>query len=198
MKRLLFRFIFLAYLCSGSLSLSAYPYEAEGKVGIFIPTTKRISEIFPAMPFLEVEGRYRFDQCWEVWSGVGWIYGVGNSQGCKNRTTVQVVPFTLGVRQYICIAPTLDAFLGLGGVWSLYSEHDHSPDLHQHISKNQFGGIIQGGLQHCFAEGIFFTCSVEYLYQKFSFHKVYEEHFTYRHDVNMSGVKVGCGIVYDF
>lgn len=54
------------------------------------------------------------------------------------------------------------------------------------------------GFRYQSIEGTFTSVFVEYMSQHFSFHKVYDKYFTYRHDVDMGGLKCGLGIVYEF
>lgn len=190
-------FIF-AWFCV-STSLGAQPWSVEGKAGAFFPTSNEISRIFnTAMPFVEVEGHYQFCTCWDAWASVGCIFSEGHALGCGDKTSIQVYPFTIGVSRIFPITCDLEGFLGIGGLWSLYHNKDHSSSVKENISGNTFGGLAKGGVRYFLQDRLAVTLFTEYLYQKFSFHKVYKDHFTYRHDVNMSGISLGLGFSYDF
>ena len=192
-------FFCAALLCSLPANGSAEPFALEGRAGAFIPSSSKIRNIFEvAMPFVELEGSYRFSSAWDTWAGVGYIFATGKSIDYRTTTTMNVIPFTLGVRHFFSLTCRVDGFLGLGGVWSLYRNHDYSPWVHQHISANAFGGIATGGFQYQWSEHFLSSFFAEYMYQRFHFNKVYPAHFTYRHDVNMSGTKIGVGIIYSF
>ena len=151
-----------------------------------------------AMPFVELDGSYRFASAWDTWAGVGYIFAKGEALGSGNTTTIDVIPFTLGIRRFFSLSSRVDGFLGVGSLWSLYMNHDHSSSVHQHISTNAFGAIATGGFQFRLNHRLFLSFFSEYMYQRFNFRKVYREHFTYRHDVDMSGTTIGLGIIYSF
>ncbi len=177
----------------------AQPWTLEGKAGAFIPTSSKMRHIFStALPFLELEGGYQFSSNWSAWAGVGYIWGEGKSLGCDSKTTIDVVPFSLGIKWFFPLASRINGFLGVGGLWTLYRNHDYSQSVHQHISANAGGVIATSGLQYRLVGTWFLNFFAEYMYQHFAFSKVYSEHFTYRHDVNMSGTKIGLGILYNF
>ena len=193
-------FIFVGGICLCCLSTMAYanPWKMEGKVGAFFPESKRVREIFHTMPFVEVEGSYRFSYSWDTWGGVGCIFKSGESLGCGNNTNIQVIPFTLGIRKFISVRKNLEFFIGAGGLWSIYHNKDQSDYLHQNISGHCFGALFKAGLQYRLNNRISLSSSIEEVYQRFSFHRTYEEHFTYRNDVNMSGIKLSLGVGYKF
>ncbi len=183
------------------VSLSAYadPFAVTGKEGVFVPFSNKLRGIFnDVMPFVEVEGSYTFLPNWEIWGGVGYISGKGGSLQCGQSTTIEVIPFTLGIKRFFPFTDRLDGFVGLGGLWSLYKNRDYSQSVHQHFSANTFGGVVTLGVQYHVSNKIFVRLFGEYMYQQFRFSKVYPEHFTYRHNVDMSGTKIGCGVTYSF
>lgn len=191
--------ICLVLLCGISASVSAEAFTVEGRGGAFFPTAHKMRKIFHvAMPFVELEGSYQFLPAWDAWGGIGYIFAKGESTGCGNTTTIDVIPFTLGVKRFFKLTSRTDGFIGAGGVWSLYRNHDHSSSVHQHISTNAFGAIATSGIQYRLIGGLSMSFFGEYMYQRFHFSKVYSKHFTYRHDVNMSGTKIGLGIIYGF
>ncbi len=174
-------------------------YKIEGRAGAFFPFSSRIRDIFQiALPFVELEGSYKFSSKWDIWGAIGYIFATKESLNYGTVTTINMIPFTLGVRRFFSLAYHTDAFLGFGGLWSLYRNHDNSPWVHQHISKSGFGGTATAGLLHRLSDSFLMNFFVEYMYLRFPFSKVYPKHFTYRHDVNMSGIKVGLGIAYNF
>lgn len=182
-------------LCEKGL-LFAEP-SVQAKVGAFFPFSKNTNRFFHAMPIVGLEGHYVFCGCWDAWLGVEGMFGEGRSPGC-GRTSIQIVPFSLGIGRSFCLTPCLEGYLRAGGLWSLYNNHDHCSSVIQHIHSNTFGGIFKAELRYqtsCCFKLSFFT---EYLYQRFSFHKPSKKHFTYRHDVDMSGLQIGIGAVYPF
>ncbi len=178
---------------------SAEPFALEGKEGVLIPSSKKMRNIFQvALPFVELEGSYEFSTSWNVWAGIGYIFAKGESISWSSTTTMNIIPATLGIKHFFSVGYRTEGFVGLGGLWSLYKNRDCSPSVHQHISTNAFGAIATTGVLHHLNESLSIHFFSEYMYQRFNFSKIYPKHFTYRHDVNMSGTKIGFGLAYNF
>ena len=193
------RLLCIAFCCCFSAIGSTEPFALEGKEGVFIPSSKKMRNIFQiALPLIEIEGSYEFSSAWDIWAGIGYIFAKGEPISWSATTTMNIIPFTLGIKHFFLLASRTDAFLGFGGLWSLYKNRDCSPSVHQHISTNAFGAVVTVGLQHCLSESLSMNFFGEYMYQHFNFSRVYREHFTYRHDVDMSGTKIGLGLAYSF
>lgn len=183
----------------GCAQVFSSPWAIEAKGGLFFPTSKKIRAIFDTtMPFLELETSYRYSLKGDIWVGAGCMFREGYSLGCGDKVTIQVIPITLGTRRFFSLNAQLDAFLGFGGVWSFYHNNDGSSYVKNNITGNTFGGVFKGGFQYRLKSHVFLSVFTEYFYQYFSFNRVYEEHFTYRHDVDMSGIVLGGGISYAF
>lgn len=197
-KKALSILLVAGYLCFIT-SAAANSWNVEGKVGAFFPESSRIRDIFdPAMPFVEVEARYQFQCVWEAWGGVGCIFDKGSSLGCGNATNIEVIPFSLGVSRLFYLSPCSDLYLGMGALWSIYLEQDHSSHVHKNITGNNIGALFRSGWKYHINECFTLDTSFEYMYQHFSFHKIYHDHFTYRNNVNMSGFKLSLGVGYNF
>lgn len=198
-KYRLFSFVVgVLFLCCFSSKMEACPLKLEGKVGAYFPESSRIREIFHTMPYVELEGSYAVCSSWDLWGGVGCIFGNGKSLECGNKTSIQVIPFSLGVRTAFCLTPCLNLVLATGGLWSLYYNQDHSSFVHKNISDHNLGGIFKGGLEYQLNCQWSLTSNIEYMIQRFSFHRRYKDHFTYRNDVSFNGIKLNVGIGYSF
>lgn len=185
-------------LCLAHTTLVAAPWSIEGKTGVFFPSSKVMRSIFDStMPFVEVQGHCYFCPCWDAWGSVGCIFANGRSLCCHQKSSIAVVPLQLGVSRFFNLC-NFEAFVGVGAMWSFYHNNDHSSSVIQHVRTSAPGAVVQAGVQRCITERMRLSLFTEYLYQRFSFHKHDPKHFTYRHDVDMSGFKLGLGLIYDF
>lgn len=193
-------FLLICGMCLSCSATKAHAnfWQLEGRVGAFFPESGRIREIFHTMPCVEIEGSYRFSPSWDAWAGVGCIFKNDKALGCGNSTHVQVIPFSLGIRPYLSLTPNMEFFVGAGGIWSIYHNTDKSDHVHKNITTNSFGGIFKSGFQFQVNDRITASLSAEYMLLRFFFHKTYENHFTYRNDVNMNGLQLFLGIGYQF
>lgn len=71
---------------------------------------------------------------------------------------------------------------------------DHSHYVHQHISKEEVGGIIQSGVQYSFCENYFADLFINYIYQRFRFPEERYTPYVRSHDLSLSGFKIGIGL----
>lgn len=173
--------------------------EVEAKISAFVPSSKIIRRIYSdAIPYYELEVAKPFCNDWQVWLGVGYLSNDGHSIGCENKTSFQLVPVTFGLKYLYSINPCMDLYTGAGACWSFFKNKDHSPFVHQNISNNALGGIFKLGFIYRIKEHVFIDIFTEYLYQNFSFKHHYEDHYTIRNNLNMSGFKIGGGLGFNF
>lgn len=174
-------------------------FEVETKVSAFFPSSKMIRDIYSDVtPYYEFEIAKPFCNDWQVWLGVGYLSNEGHAIGCKNKTSFRLIPVTFGLKYIYSITDRMNLYTGGGGCWSFLKNKDHSSFVHENISDNALGGIFKIGFIYRVKESIFIDLFTEYLYQHFSFHHHYAKHYTIRHNLNMSGFKVGLGLGFNF
>lgn len=176
-----------------------YYFTLEGRASAYFPFEKRVRKIYSStLGLFEGEIDVPIWNGWTAYFSAGYIKNEGKSIGLRDKTSLQMVPLTWGVK-YFCKLSCVDVFFGAGLVYSLLHIHDHSRHIERHISKNALGGTVSLGAQFFFTEDWFIDTSVEYLYQRFSFKNTHsDEHYIERHDLDMSGIKLGAGIGFTF
>ena len=174
-------------------------FEVETKVSAFFPSSKIIRRIYSdTVPYYELEIAKTFCNDWQVWLGVGFLSNDGRAIGCKNKTSFRLIPITLGLKYLYSVNSCMDLYTGAGACWSFLKNKDHSPFVHKNISDEALGGIFKLGFIYRIKERVFIDIFTEYLYQHFSFKRHYEDHYTIRHNLNMSGLKIGLGLGFNF
>jgi len=173
--------------------------EVETKVSAFIPSSSVIRRIYSdVIPYYELEISKPFWNDWQVFLGVGYLSNEGHAIGCDHKTSLRLIPVTLGLKYVSRINSLIDLYAGAGACVSFLKNKDHSPFVHENISDQALGGIFKLGLIYRIKQHIFIDIFTEYLYQHFSFRHHYEDHYTIRHNLNMSGIKIGAGLGYNF
>lgn len=174
-------------------------FEVETKVSAFFPSSKIIRRIYSdVIPYYEFEITKPFCNDWQVWLGAGYFSNEGHAIGCKNKTSFLLIPVTFGLKYIYSISDCMDLYTGAGACWSFLKNKDHSSFVHKNISNNALGCICKLGFIYRVKENIFIDIFTEYLYQHFSFKHHYAEHYTLRHNLNMSGFKIGGGLGFNF
>ncbi len=187
-----------AFYCDAD-TLCSSEFEVEVKFSAFFPSSKIVRCIYSdVMPYYEIEVSKPFCNDWQMWLGAGYISNHGHAIGCGNKTDFQLIPITGGIKYFYQITPCIDLYAGAGACVSFFNNRDHSPFVHKSVFDGALGGIFESGLTYFIQDRIYLNVFTEYLYQHFSFKHKYEEHYTIRHNLNMSGLKIGGGIGIEF
>lgn len=171
------------------------------KFAAYFPLERRARKVFHnALPNFEVEVATTWCD-WQPWFNVGYIWDNGRSRGCHEKTRLSVVPLSLGVNYIIPMCNCIDAYIGAGAVYSFLRTRDHSDFVrNHHPHRNAWGAIVKAGFYYNYSECVFFEGFVDYVYTHFHFkrHRDEDDLFVTRHDVNLSGIKLGVGVGFKF
>jgi hypothetical protein len=172
----------------------------EGRVAYFRPSSKKVQEIYgDGWADYQIEISKGFGENWRAWLGVSGFEKSGHSLGFHDKTKLSLIPVTLGAKYLFCLDACTKLYVGAGICYSSLSIKDHSNYVHEHISKGRVGGLFQVGVYYVFTEHFFADIFVDYLYQRFDFSKSHDySQYVERHDLNLSGFKVGGGIGIKF
>ena len=172
----------------------------EARVGAFFAADGKARNTYNTpMPYLELESSYRFTPCWDMWAAVGCCFDSGRTCRTNIDKSFNMIPITLGLRRLFCIEKKVQGFLGAGVLWSSYHAKISDCERTWHQNKQAFGAIIRGGFQVDLAENFTMEFTGDYLFQYFSLRKVCLS--SLQHcvgSVNMSGLKFGIGLMYNF
>lgn len=134
------------------------------------------------------------------WFNVAYLWDNGHSTPFHNKTNIRMIPLTFGLKYLIPITCDFSAYIGGGAAYSFLRIHDHSDYVKQHISRQNWGGVIKSGIRYNICECFFLDGFVDYLFQHFS-----REHnhgsssrFVETKGADLSGLRVGAGIGVHF
>jgi outer membrane protein len=197
----------LAWDC-GTPCDSSWGIAAEMRVAYYHPSSKRVRDIYgKGWADYQLELSKSFKNCggledveWRIWTGISGFSKNGDSIGLHNKTKIQLVPISLGLKIFYPIICNTKVFLGGAACYSLLRIHDHSEYVHEHIRKESWGGIFQSGITYDFCSWAFASIFLDYYFQRFVFHNDRTSHcrFVERMDLNMNGFKVGAGLGISF
>lgn len=175
---------------------------AEARYSAFFPISTKVRKIYgTALNNIELEIGTTLCEKSRLWFNVGYIFSHGRSLELHRDTRMQMVPLALGASYTFCnILPCIDAYLGLGGTYTLIKFRDHSHCGPKNISKKDFGSIVKSGFYYNFSNDLYFNFFFEYLFQRFNFanRNRKEDPFVRWHNLNMDGIKLGCGVGWTF
>jgi hypothetical protein len=174
-------------------------FSVEAQYAAFFPLDSKVRRIYKsALPSFTLEGNWQC-QCWGLWLNGSYVFGNGHAIGCgRNKTHLNLVPITFGVKYIYSVCDSASLYLGLGASYSFLNIRDHSDFVHKKVSSNGFGGVIKTGFVYNYCENIFLEGFLNYLYQRFTFPKTGSDPFVYRQDANLSALQLGIGLGMKF
>ncbi len=171
----------------------------EGRFAAFVPFESKVRKIYnDALPSLEVEASMPVWECVSGWVNAGYIWNEGKSLGLENKTELQLIPLSAGLKWVQPVTCDVDLYLGLGATYSFLRIHDHSEFVKEHVRKQAFGGTVKTGFIYHYTCNVFFEGFVDYYYTRFTKSSSHSEPFVQEYDLNMSGLKFGVGAGYSF
>lgn len=191
MKKLLFYLYFICFL----LPLFLSSWEGELRVSGYHPTSEKFRRIYDEwIPQYQLEGSGELDENWKVWGNVAWLQKRGESEGLHNKTTLHLIPLSLGVKRVFCCNDLFSLYLGAGVSYAFLHIHDDSHYVIKHTSKRAWGAIFKSGIYVPISECFYLNLFTDYLYQPFHFSHHHGSPRVERHSINAGGWSVGLGV----
>lgn len=164
---------------------------AEVRAGYFYPNSKKFRDIYKhggAEGELEVSGTYMGD--WKWFGNANYFYKKGHSLGFYDKTTIRMIPVSLGLKYQFCFFRGISPYLGLGISYTFTKINNHSDYVKRHVNKNGFGFVVKSGVTFDLSCNFILDLFVDYYNQHLHFH--------HHHNAEMGGFKTGAGIGYRF
>lgn len=181
--------IFLLFLCINPLHSSEWISELRG--GYFYPTSKDFREIYPRGGLEgEIEVSKIFRENWIAWGNVNYFEKDGRSIGFHNKTTIRMLPLSLGLKYQFHFCRSISPYLGLGLTYTLSNIQNHSEFVKKNVIKGAFGFVVKSGTFINLSENFLLDLFFDYYYQKI--------HFYQSHHVDLGGFRMGLGLGYRF
>jgi hypothetical protein len=228
-KNKLFFCVLTAFLLTLSLPLQAWDLcglldiSAEARVAYYHPSSKKVRRIygdgwadyqlevskgFSGFGFLSGASWLTGIDC-RVWVGVNGFSRRGDSIGFHDRTTLQLIPVNFGVKIAYPIFCNAKIFVGGAACYSFLHIRDHSEFVHKHTNRQEWGGLVQSGINYTVYDWIIVSAFFDYFFQRFHFHNTHrssfygsslfhDSRFIERHDLDLNGYRVGVGLGVTF
>ena len=154
---------------------------------------------------LEVSKRIFTD--WRLTAASGGYVAKGSSNNHRNHTRLQFIPISLGFKYDFVQYNRVTVFAGVAATYGFLHFKEHTPYYKRHVKKNQWGGLIQTGVNYHFSECAYAGIFVDYVIQKFNFHHKkgtsgYDSNSSSdtfeRSNLNLRGFKMGATLGLNF
>ena len=180
---------FLLIFCFNTLHSSEWIAELRG--GYFYPTSEKFRDIYKSGCLEgEIEISKTCRENWMGWGNVNYLQKNGRSIGFHNKTTLQMIPISLGCKYKFLMCNSLSPYLGAGLTYTIFEIKNDSDFVKKHVTKGGFGFVIKSGLHIDLSESFLLDLFSDYYYQ--------EIHFYTNRNINVGGFKIGMGFGYRF
>lgn len=180
----------------------------EFRTSFFYPTSSNFRKIFSdggtdyqltgSLPIFRQESAYA--KGINLWGGVDYFSKTGRSAGLENKTRIQMMPVTLGLKYFSpAIGETLPfSFYAAAGM-KYYFIHTHNSGIgiKKAISRNGMGGVVEAGCLTFFDDHLFLDLFVSYSFKSF-YPPSLSNPAVQGIKMDVSGINVGTGIGYHF
>lgn len=176
-------------------------WKFEAKISAYCPSSKVVRKLYNnVLPYYEFEAGRTFFCNWQGFMNVGLVYDKSDSKGCSHQNELYFVPVTAGLKYVWHVESFVDFYAGLGASWAYLNANNHIHYLHQKISRSSFGGVFRLGMVTRCVECLDLDLDLftEYLSQPFTFEHHCRDHSYFRRNLNMSGFKLGAGLIYNY
>jgi hypothetical protein len=196
-NKTLFYSILFIFLFSSSLSAWEWgllDLEAEARVAYYHPFSKKVrSNYGEGWAEYQFEISKGIDQYWRIWTGVGGFSRKGHSHGLNDRSTLQLIPVSLGIKYIYPLYSDMNFYVGGAACYSFLHIKHHSHHTHTNHNQGSWGALVQTGTTYFFKDCYYMNVFADYFFQDFHFSKSGQK---FRLDMN--GYKIGVGLGLSF
>lgn len=145
---------------------------------------------------VQLRGSYPIWDWLQAYGAVGYQQCNGRSIHGKQKTTIQKVPVSLGVKSVFTICRSLQSYFTLGPRYLYLHQNNHSDYVKRHISRSGFGGFVNTGLVYEICPDLIIDIVGEYAYERVCARST--KHHNYGRDIQVGGYAYSVGLGYVF
>jgi|694.fasta_scaffold22929_2 outer membrane protein W len=194
MKKLI---VFLFALSIGNLFASDSFLDqcaVELRVGYFYPSSKLLRQIYRSGGVEgELEVSKTFENNWQVWANAGYFGRSGHSRGLHHRTTLQIIPLSMGTKYVFLPCSRFRPYIGIGPSYTFVNIRNHSRYVKKHSNKQGAGFVVKSGAYYQLTRRFVLDVFFDYYFQRAHFHSARS-----CRGHNLGGLRTGIGIAYTF
>ncbi|MDR3624072.1 MAG: OmpW family outer membrane protein [Chlamydiales bacterium] len=135
-----------------------------------------------------------------LWTGIDYFYKDGHSTFLSDKTHIQIIPLTLGLKYYLpslCFKLPLTCYVAAGMRYYFVHTHNDSNVVQQVIDRSGVGAVVETGVMTAIYDHIILDLFVSYSFKYFRAPSI-DNLAVEGVGLNVGGVNVGMGIGYEF
>ena len=191
-KKTIYFFLFF-YISSSSL-FSKEKVEIDGRIGVLFPKST-FREIYKYAPMYQIETSFMLPKSLDFWINFSYYKNTGRSIPLKDKTKVELIPLSLGLKYRHLIKQDLYFLIGLGPCYTWMRIKNDSEFVEKIIKKNSFGAMFKSSINYKYKKMIFLVF-LDYYFQHFHFSTT--NLAVSRHSPYVGGFLLGASIGINF
>ncbi len=133
----------------------------------------------------------------DLWAGASYLHKNGKSLNAHERTSIQIVPVSLGLKYILPLnLSCVDLYLNGAFKYFFFKTHDHSDFVKEHRHKSGLGGVFGAGSYFNVSKHFFLDLFVDYSFKHMHFSNA-QPNIT-GHSLQIGGWDFGGGLGYQF
>lgn len=167
----------------------------EARFSYFIPNSSLLRHVYGSGIDYQIEATVPFWKGINAWIAADYFHKDGHSLGDHQKTWLQIVPLTLGVK-YIYNICDFSVYGGLGMRYFFVHTRNHSDFVDPSITRSGMGGVAEVGGMYCLWDHWVFDVFGNWSYKRLHNHTSRTNVST--HGLNVGGWNIGVGVGYKF
>ena len=168
----------------------------ELKAGYFFFASHKMRKIYDKGGWdVQLSGSFPVWKWLDVYSSVEYLERSGNSLNSGQKTSIWIVPLSLGLKPVFRICPQLEYYFAIGPRYIFLRQHNRSSYVSKFINNNGFAGFVNTGFNFFVTPHFVIDIFGEYSYAKL--HTKSSSNY-YGQDTQLGGFTFGGGVGYAF
>lgn len=170
---------------------------AEIKGGYFFFSDAKMRKIYDQGGLdLQISGSFPVWRWLQIYASVEYLTRHGRSLGGNQKTRIQEVPLSLGLRPVITICTNIQYYFTLGPRYFFIHQHNSSSFVDRNVNENGFGGFVNTGFYFFPYRHLVLDIFGEYSYMRVHAHP--SQTNVDGRSIQVGGFVFGAGLGYAF
>jgi hypothetical protein len=173
----------------------------DANIGYFYPFSHTLREVIAGSVDYQLQLTYKWSKHWGAFVGGDFFYNTGHSTGDHAKTTLWILPITIGIKAFGTLWATNDfsqvvqGYVLLGPRWNYIHSSNNSPNVDHHTNGQGFGGMGGLGLSYLVHQ---FTVNAIVNFSFANLHAHSDKHNVKAPNTQVGGMVIGGGIGWNY
>lgn len=187
--------------CTKQVTEDSRHWFVDANVGYFYPFSHTLRQVIAGSVDYQLQLTYKWSKHWGAFVGGDFFYNTGHSTGTHEKTSLWILPISVGVKAFGTLwakqdfTQVVQGYVLLAPRWYYIHSSNDSSTVDRHTNGQGFGGVGGLGLSYLFHQ---FTVNA---FTNFSFgnlHAHSNKHNVKAPNTQIGGMVIGAGIGWNY